>query len=145
MSSYFDKFDRMVSDIARDETDNETFLFWLMDAEKTMVRDCELLAGDRDTPEDVRREIIKCILTNKVHYEGGDKLGSHIGGIWCPSIGAQRAVISKQSALSKELHSLFHTIASRRIETRYGVIMDNPAAAVMARDRHAEERFGGVK
>lgn len=144
MSSYFDKFDKEVGDMGRDETDNETFLYWMMLKEGEMVRDCELLAGDLDTPEDIRQAIIRCILTNKVHYEGGDKLGSHIGGVWCESIGARNAVVSRYSTLSRELHSLFHSIASRRIETRYGMIADNPAAAVRARDRHAEEKFGAL-
>ena len=143
MSSYFDKFNRQVRELSQETRGNdEAFLKGLMELEKPLVRTCELFAGDRDTPEDIRKAVIGCILTNEVRYEGGDFLGSHVGGVLLESDGAQYACACRSSKLSQELHSLFHDIASRRIQTRYGLVMDDPEAAVKARDAYAESRFG---
>lgn len=137
MSSYFDKFDRGVSELSK-ITNDEEFLLGLKELEKTMIHTCELFAGDRDTPTDIQQAIIKCITLNQVRYKGGDFLGDEFG----PCEATRMALASRQSRLSKEMHSLWHDIASRRLEMRYGLVLDNPKAAVEARDRHAEEKFG---
>ncbi len=138
MSSYFDKFDREVRQLAQDTRgSDEQFLLQLKQLEATMIKTCELFAGDIDTPDDIRQAVIACIALNQVRYEGGDFLGDSTG----PSQGAQHAMCCKSSQLSHEMHSLFHDIARRRIETRYGLVMDNPEHAVRMRDQWVEEHY----
>lgn len=138
MSSYFDKFDREARVLADSFRGNdEGFLKALMGLEAGMIKTCELLAGDIDTPDDVRQSIIGCLAVHAIRYNGGDFLGDETGA----SEAARYAVCCKRSKLSSELHSLFHTIASKRIQTRYGMILDNPEYAVKARDQWVEDHY----
>jgi hypothetical protein len=144
MSSYFDSIRRQVAVLSREcpntPAGTEAFLFGLMRIEKAMIEACELFAGDVETPEDTRRAIMDCIHCNEVRYEGGDMLGSHIAGVFIESRGAQVAACSRSSRLESEMHSLWHDIARMRYQMRYGLVWDNPEAAVAARDAFSENR-----
>lgn len=136
MSSYFDKFDRETRVLAESYLGNdEGFLKALMGLEAGMIKTCELFAGDIDTPDDIRQAIIGCIAVHAIRYEGGDFMGDSTGKCEATSY----AVVSKRSKLSAEMHSLWHEIARRRLQPRYGLVMDNPEYAVRARDRWVEE------
>ena len=43
------------------------------------------------------------------------------------------------------MHSLFHLIAGRRLEMRYGLVMDNPGHAVSMRDAWVDEHYPSGK
>jgi len=136
MSSYFDEINREVRTIAQfTKEDSEAFLNELMRLEGHMKDDCLQLAGDRETPDDIRQKIIETIALHEIRYEGGEFLGDKTGA--CEA--TRTAVACRYSQLVTEMHSLFHTIASQRIQTRYGIIMDNPAADVRARNLHDAE------
>lgn len=138
MSSYFDKFDREASVLADSFRGNdEGFLKALMGLEAPMIKTCELYAGDIDTPEDVRQAIIACIALHSIRYDGGDFMGDSTG----PCEATRYAIVAKRSKLSTEMHSLWHDIARRRLQPRYGLVMDNPEHAVNARDRYVEEHY----
>lgn len=138
MSSYFDKLARQVSDLSREcphsREGTETFLKGLIEIEKSLIRTCELFAGDIETPQDVREAIITCICNNQVRYDGGDTLRE--------SRAAMFADACRSSMLVDHMHSLWHDIARMRYTMRYGLVSDNPEWAVNRRDAFAEERKG---
>lgn len=123
MSSYFDKFDREVYELAQAQRaeahDDKWFLEHLEAIESCMVRDCELFAGDMETPEDVRQCIMAVIALGSVEHNPNAR---------------EMALCMKRSQLSQDMHSLFHDIARMRYSMRYGLVFDDPAAAVQHRD-----------
>lgn len=126
MSSYFDKFDREVHEMANARRGNDAaFLRDLESMEACMARDCELFAGDMETPQDVREAIMAVISLESVEHSEKAK---------------DMALSMKKSMLSQAMHSLFHDIARMRYSMRYGPVFDNPKAAVDRRDLDVEER-----
>lgn len=135
MSSYFDSFDREVNVAAHHCRDSDArFLQQVQNLESVMKRHCELLAGDRDTPEEVRKKIMACLHLHSIRFAG------QVEGLNEDSKANAQTLCLRRSKLSSEMHRLFHEIAGMRIETRYGRIMDNPEAAIRARDAHAEAK-----
>lgn len=136
MSSYFDSFDRQVSLLADQFRggDDLAFLKAVQELESGMKRTCELFAGDKDTPEEVRQRIIRCVTTCRVYFDAD-----------MPGLGDSPAneyvAACRLSKMSQEMHRIFHDIARMHLKTRYGVVMDNPEAAVRARDAYAERRI----
>jgi len=125
MSSYFDAFDREVAELARACKSDEDFLKNLELLEQRMVNDCELFAGDIETPEDVRQCIMAVISLQGIR---SDKSGS--------AKAKEMAVCCKTSPLSRDMHSLWHDIARMRYEFRYAMVFDDPATAVKHRDEY---------
>lgn len=149
MSSYFDNIRRQVSDLSREcphtPEGTEAFLNGVKAIESTLIRDCELFAGDIETPEDVRSAVITCIALNEVRYDGGDFLGGKLGDTLLPSKGAQHAAMSRSSLLESQMHSLWHDIGRMRYQMRYGPVTDNPEWAVKRRDAYAAEKQNRTK
>lgn len=46
---------------------------------------------------------------------------------------------ARSSRLIEELHSAFHAVARRRVQTRFGFLTDSPRQIVHARDAHDAE------
>lgn len=138
MSSYFDELNREVRTLSSfTKEDEPAFLNSLIKIESHLKDDCLQLANDKETPEEVKQKILDTIKKYEIRYAGGNFLGDEKG----PSDGANMAVACRKSLLVDEMHSLFHTIASMRIKTRYGLIIDNPASTVRCRNLHdAEEK-----
>jgi hypothetical protein len=125
MSSYFDNFDREVSEMSRAKPDTDAFLRDLEAMEACLARDCELFAGDIETPQDVRECIMAVIALGSVEHNPQAR---------------EFAASVRTSKLSQDMHSLFHDIARMRYSMRYGPVFDNPRAAVERRDLDVEER-----
>lgn len=147
MSSYFDNIRRQVADLSRECPNTpeglEAFLNGVKAIEAPMIRQCELFAGDVETPQDVREAIMACIALNEVRYDGGEFMGGRYGHepdakpISCPA--TEYAAMCRSSKLEREMHSLWHDIARMRYQMRYGPVSDDPQWAVERRDRYAEE------
>lgn len=144
MSSYFDKLANQVQELSRSwpntKEGNEAFLLAVVLVESDLIITCELFAGDVETPQDCREAVMTCIHCNQVRYEGGDFLGSKLGGTLCESHGAQYACACRSSKLVSEMHGLWHDIARMRYRMRYGLVMDDPGHAIKMRDKFVEER-----
>ena len=160
MSSYFDKLDRTVNEINRsvaqevgiynaemdgsqDHVDRQAggeFLKQVMQVEKGMIDTLMLFIGDWEVHQNTElcQQIWKVIVLNQIRYDGGDFLGDKLG----PCEATTFALACRKSRLISETHSLWHTIALQQLEFRFGLVRDNPQAAVNARDRWVEEHYG---
>ena len=91
------------------------------DIERNALKIISLATGDREFPQEWRDRV------------------------WMSIAGARRLRQERQgsgfdqmetSVMFGDLHNIFHALANARIETRFGVLMDNPAAIVEIRDGH---------
>lgn len=140
MSSYFDTFDRQVRDLAKDHRHNpDAFIDALATLEQGMARDCELFAGDLETPESVRQCIMAVLSLAAVRPFHPPFNNPGMARFHQPTRAEETARCAYFSTLSQDMHGLFHDIARMRYQMRYGLVFDNPAEAVAARDRFAEE------
>lgn len=127
MTSYFDKASSDVRHIPRDLTD-EQFLARVAAIEAPIAHDVSLCTGDREFPNDLR-EKIQGIIATKAVYQRVRELK--------PTIAAVEHVLTmRYSEMIEDLHSAFHTLASRRVKTRFGHWYDSPKANLVARDDH---------
>lgn len=114
MSSYFDKAQQEASQSIEDA----------ISAECDMVIDVLLVTGDREFPDDLREKITAKIAIEQIK----SKSGSTKGREWYESLGCSKLIDS--------LHSLFHELGSRRIETRFGVLNDRPSSILAMRENY---------
>jgi len=127
MSSYFDAWDNEVRAIA-DEDDNEVFLTKLAEIERPHIKRISLVCGDREFPTDLRETAMTVIAQWAI---GG------LGEVTQPTAQAtQWAAMMRSSEVSTRLHSFFHEVGSRRHQTRFGVLDDNPHSILARRDEH---------
>jgi hypothetical protein len=119
MSSYFDERDSIIQgDFSKIE-----------EVEEEVKRDVMLVAGDRETPDQIRGDLMGIIATNEYTsqmYKENPDLPLTPGRI--------NSEISKMSYLLMELHSYFHDIARQRIQTRFGMLSDKPDGILKRRD-----------
>lgn len=127
MSSYFDAKIREVC--AAFDDGHEEFLATLRAVEAEVIRDVSQATGDRHFPEDLREKIQGKIAV----WEA--RPGSR---------GEEHALMMFKSVLIEELHSLFHVLVDRRIQTPFGPITDHPVEFIKSRDEWAMETFGKV-
>lgn len=122
MSSYFDKASGDVRDCPREP--EEDFIKAVKEIENRVVHDCVLVCGDREFPEDLRQQINGHIALLTLGYEN-----------LVPSEnGLNYLKLVKCSRLINQLHEDFHDVARRRIQTRFGLLCDNPKAILNNRD-----------
>lgn len=123
MTSYFDDKAREISDAARagDYTLAQKI-------EDQVIADVRLVTGDREFPDDLRERSNGLIATLCVQCPSG-----------VPTKGERTLRSAKRSSLVDALHSLFHDLARRRVETRFGLLTDNPRAILAARAANLEE------
>jgi len=130
MSSYFDEKAREVAQAFEDADDEQGFLLRLVDIERRVYNDVTMLTGDREFPEDIREKALG-ILATKAVYQPSRLPVPEKALEYATSIGVSRAV--------EDLHDLFHELAGRRIETRFGRLSDQP---VFDRERRDEQDQG---
>jgi len=128
MSAYFDEMVDGVRQAADRDSDDVTFLRRVRDAEEPAQKEIPLLTGDREFPEDLRERILTAIARKSLRLK-------HDGaGYFKPAL--DRVLALRKSVLLDELHSLFHEVAERRIQTRFGLLTDNPRADLAVRRAH---------
>ncbi len=130
MSSYFDRWDREVRDAAMDHPRDFEFLEAVIAIEQSRVREISLVTGDREFPDALRERIQGAIAVHAVSIQMPDQ---------CEKARSYTRS-TRASALSGQLHSLFHEVAGARIETRFGLLNDDPAYMLVLRDEYEEER-----
>jgi hypothetical protein len=116
MTSFFDEW-------ARDHCECQ-FLDDAKAVEAPLLAIVNLATGDREFPDDLREKaqgIIAC---------------------WALSIPnpSPKAIelfrVTGGSRACDDLHSLFHEVGSRRVDTRFGLLSDSPSQIVVLRDDH---------
>lgn len=130
MTSYFDDAVRDAHNAIRqfDGTSGEDDLEALAEVEARVIADVNLVTGDREFPDSLREEIQGAIATHRVRSPDG-----------IPTKGDEYARMVSRSSLIDRLHTLFHEVASQRIQTRFGLLSDNPKVNLALRDDHDGE------
>jgi len=130
MTTYFDSAMRAVRQLPKGLED-EPFLRAVAEIEQTVVAHVMLNTGDREFPNDLRDTILGLVVLHGVHYVLNE------GSLLQPTKMARYLVLTlRASALITQLHSAFHALAARRIETRFGLWTDSPDENLRDRDRH---------
>lgn len=129
MSSYFDALSREVSEAADrfGFEDTEQFLAEVVAIEERMYQDVVLVTGDREFPDDLREKILGVLATVAVYQPGRVPM---------PSRARELVTRTRYSRAIEDVHDLFHEVARRRIETRFGILSDNPPSILALRDEH---------
>ena len=129
MTSYFDKLSAEVID--GPDTHPE-LVAHVAAIEARVWKTVTLLTGDREFPDDLREKILGAFAKHSV---------------WQPSPSLPRNERAEArlypggpSRLIEELHDLFHDVACRRHETRFGRLSDHPEFDLARRDEHDEEK-----
>ena len=141
MTSYFDDHTRAVSELSAGATDEE-FLDLIEDIEQEVIREVSLATGDREFPDDLREKIQRLIARYRVTPVLNRPLGEHDRRGGDEKVARQTATATRTLPLLSELHSAFHAVGSRRHQTRFGLLSDNPAVILAARDDHdSDDRY----
>lgn len=130
MSSYFDNLSSQVGYASEHFRDPEKFREAVATIEQHLIDDITIITGDREFPEDLRQHALNLIAN------------CHVGN--APHLPARQEAIDyltavRSSTLIESMHSLFHTLASRRIQTRFGLLDDSPISIRVRRDEHDSE------
>jgi hypothetical protein len=129
MSSYFDDKNRKVAEAFQNNGLDE-FLKELKEIEAEVYADVTLLTGDPEFPDDMREKIMQVLAVAGVYQPEG---------LSAPERAVDWAIAIGSSRMIEALHDLFHEVAGRRVETRFGLLSDNPR---FDRERRDEEDAG---
>jgi hypothetical protein len=128
MTSYFDAHARHVYE-AGAELDGG--LETVRGIEAEVFREVSLCTGDREFPADLREQVMAAFA---------------VLGVWQPEgCPANEAAVERFRAtgISEAIecvHSLFHELARRRVQARFGLWSDSPSQNLVLRDEHDAER-----
>ena len=135
MTAYFDDLRTEMREIP--SGNDEEWIQQLGAIERRVVQEVQLVTGDREFPDDLREKMLGAIATKAV-YDLSDVVKANEDAV-------DYARCTKTSDLLEALHSLFHRLASRRVQTRFGWLSDSPRAILKARegyDKELGERLG---
>lgn len=127
MTAFFDDLAREVADLTDRYVDDASFLDALAQIEDDLRRVASLNSGDREFPDDLREKVQGVIAVNAV------------SGPLAPQFYVRQRMIAaaaRCSPLVGALHSVFHEVARRRVQARFGRWSDDPAANLRLRDAH---------
>ncbi len=127
MSSYFDALDREVAEAAERFESDDAFLAQLASIERQMFDTISLVTGDREFPDDLREKIMSAFATRAVFSRGELPPTEHT---------LDYVLSVRCSRLIDTVHDLFHDLARRRIQVRFGRLSDNPPMILALRDEH---------
>jgi len=136
MSSYFDDLNREVTELCKQQIgrdDNRELTigskFWVdyRAIEERVTKTVSLATGDREFPDDLRGRIQGIIATKRVFRPETADVNEDA---------AAYLIGMKLSELFESLHSAFHIVAGRRVQTRFGLLSDDPSGIVSRRDAH---------
>lgn len=138
MSSYFDDLNRELQTLFAEFPGEFTaqtpkagrfgaFLGAYRELEQRVVREVSLCTGDREFPENLRESIQGIVATRRVFMPETQEVHER---------NLEYLLSTKLSRLFDSLHSAFHIVASRRVETRFGLLSDDPSGTVKRRDAY---------
>lgn len=123
MTAYFDDLRREVREIPP----GDGWLQALGAIESRVANEVMLVTGDREFPDDLREKILETINMKAVY---------DLRTVPATKSAVKYALATRSSGLLEALHSIFHTLAGRRIKTRFGFLSDSPRAILKARDSY---------
>ncbi len=126
MTSFFDTISHEIRNAA-DQEDDAAFLETVVQAEAQMYRTVTAITGDREFPDDLRHRILGVLASRAVYQPGRLPI---------PEDARESVLTLRYSDAVEGVHSLFHELAQRRIETRFGLLSDNPAEMLVRREDH---------
>lgn len=137
MSSYFDDASREVFQILTDlkPHDDQDKLDAIQTIERRVISEVAAVVGDVEFPDDLRVVVCRQITDNAI-------LPRHLRLQGLYTKGQQMSLILSQSTLVERLHDAFHTVAERKIETRFGSLRDHPARTLRDMADHYKEKHG---
>jgi hypothetical protein len=127
MSSYFDGMARAVREAGDHEPSDEEFLASVVAIEHQMFREITYVTGDREFPDDLREKMLGAFAVESVYQPGRLPM---------PEKAREYVLMMRCSRVLDSLHELFHDLARRRIETRFGWLSDSPTGIAVLRDDH---------
>lgn len=139
MSSYFDAIMAQFRDISF--LPEEDFLERAVEIETQVIREVSLTTGDKEFPDDLREKIQSCIAVWSYDYEQYAS-GGHPRERKIPiNENAKHWLLTmRYSRMCESLHTLFHEVAVRKIEHRFGgFFSDSPEGFLKVRDSYLAE------
>lgn len=128
MSSYFDELSSKMRE--QQNLPPEQFLDFARALEDQVVAEVSLVTGDREFPEDLREAIQRVIATQHLYPRDSPLFSKQV---------EDELLLFRRSNLFESLHDLFHVVARRRIETRFGLLYDSPSGILKLREEHDQE------
>ncbi len=123
MTVYFDEKETLVKEGAD-----------IVAVEKIVKKDIRLVAGDKDTPNNIREMLLAIIAIHQYEFIVGDK-------DLAMRKPKQSYVTYGQSDLITALHRAFHGITMLQIKTCYGIMGDDPEQHLAKRDIWVKEHL----
>lgn len=123
MTAYFDNRTRHVRELCEHGADARMVA---EQVEAEVIRQVTLVCGDREFPDDMRERMMNAIAVLRL-----DGIGNVI-----PAAAQALETLegSATSELVETLHELFHELARRRIQVRFGYLTDSPEDILVRRD-----------
>ena len=138
MSSYFDSKVKMISDYSRDVNGDFGKLRERVETiEEVMGTEVSLVTGDREFPDDLREKIMGLLATQAVYEVVSDLPPTRKA--------LEYLKATHTSVLLDSLHSVFHEVARRRIQTRFGMLSDSPTHILVIREDWEREQYEGKR
>lgn len=136
MSSYWDSIRTEVNTLADQLKDNpEAFAIQVQLVEDRVLHTVDLVTGDRDFPDDLRERIQGLIAKKSIR--AFEMMKGMFPKIMSTSFRDPREDLKAfwHHELFEDLHSLFHDVATRRHQHRFGgYFSDNPDGFLRVRD-----------
>jgi len=121
VTKYFDDAVGQVTEYADTISDDDTFWRGVCEVEVVVIEEVRLNTGDREFPEDLREKIMTAISVDRAY------------------VSRRVVTATRMSTLLGSLHALFHDLAARRIETRFGRWSDDPRGNLRSRRVHDQD------
>ena len=115
LDEYFNALQRRIRDVG-EESDFD-FLMVLTGAEEQLFHDVVAVIGDREFPDDLRQQMLGVFTTKSLYRPHG---------LVMPRKAYVQAMQRHHSLAVEEMHLLWRELASRKVETRFGVLDSNP-------------------
>lgn len=123
MTSYFDELTRQVSFASVERSNEATFIGKVDEIELRTRRAVEAVAKLPGFPEDLRDKIARAIERSTTERAQNYRL------------------LMRSSEMVNDLHSIFHEIASRKIQTQFGVLSDDPVGTLKRLSANGKDAF----
>lgn len=125
MSSYFDALNLEVDEANFDHEEDEDFLRELAGIEFRVFGEVTRITGDIEYPSDHRERILGIFAVHSVRQAAGYPRNEKAEKL---------AVLLRYSRCIEDLHNAFHDVARARINTRFGLLSDDPVGDCARRD-----------
>lgn len=118
MSSYFDEMARDVSLIDATIFNDDEYVEEVAKYERQVHEDVSAVMAAPEFPTDLRERVEEVFEYSMVYRPDGGKV---------PEMARTHVLVCLYSRAIENLHSIFHDVARRRVQTSFGLLSDHPA------------------